>query len=207
MKRFTVISTLFSVSLLAVWVFSEAFAASSAETQSASFLMKVHNETGKMLNDHQSEDSAVPVMGMDMKIAPVFDATGAIVSDPTGTILSVIHSGDMAVLVMNTDMKIAPVFDITGAVVSDPTGTLLNVIHSGHLAVPVTGSVMKIAPVFDATGAVVSDPTGTLLSANHSGNGSSSDEFRYEDCTRTRSNRRDFTRSGRYHLLCDPIRR
>jgi len=168
MKRLTVITALFSVSLLAGWAFFEAHAASSAETQSANVPMKVYNETGEMPKDHQSEVSAIPVTGMDMKIAPVFDATGAIVSDPTGTILSVIHSGDMAVLVM--DMKIAPVFDVTGAVVSDPTGTLLSVIHSGHLAVPLQGRDMKIAPVFDTTGALVSDPTGTILSVIHSGN-------------------------------------
>lgn len=66
------------------------------------------------------------VTGADVKIAPVFDVTGAIVSDPTGTILSVTHSGDMAVPVTGTDVKIAPVFDNTGAVVSDPTGTILS---------------------------------------------------------------------------------
>ena len=33
----------------------------------------------------------IPVTGTDMKIAPVFDATGTVVSDPTGTILSMVN--------------------------------------------------------------------------------------------------------------------
>ncbi len=78
------------------------------------------------------------VAGTDVKIAPVFDVTGAVVSDPTGTLLSANHSVDMAVPVTGADMKIAPMFDVTGAVVSDPTGTILGVINSGDRAVPVT---------------------------------------------------------------------
>ena len=103
------------------------------------------------------------VTGADMQIAPVFDATGAVVSDPTGTVLSANHSADMAVPVMG-DMQIAPVFDATGAVVSDPTGTVLSANHSANMAVLVMGD-MKVAPVFDSTGRIVSDPTGTILSA------------------------------------------
>jgi hypothetical protein len=164
MKRFTVIAALFSVSLLAGLAFFEAFAASSAETISYNTPIKVLNETDEMLNVIQSGDMAVPVMCADMKIAPVFDTTGRIVSDPTGTLLSVTHPGDMAVPVMCADMKIAPVFDITGRIVSDPTGILLSVTHPGDKAVLVMGADMKIAPVFDISGRIVSDPTGTLLS-------------------------------------------
>ena len=72
--------------------------------------------TGTLLSASYSGNVAVPVTLADMKIAPVFDVTGAVVSDPTGTLL-------------NANMKIAPVFDTTGAVVSDPTGTILSVIH------------------------------------------------------------------------------
>ena len=66
MKRFTVITTLFIVSLLAVWGTLEAFAASPSGTASGNVLM----------------------LAADIKIAPMFDATGAITSDPTGTMLN-----------------------------------------------------------------------------------------------------------------------
>ncbi len=69
------------------------------------------------------------VAGTGVKIAPVFDTTGAVVSDPTGTMLNIDHSVDMAVPVTSSVGKIAPVFDTTGAVVSDPTGTLLSVLN------------------------------------------------------------------------------
>jgi hypothetical protein len=104
------------------------------------------------------------VTGADMKVAPVFDVTGAVVSDPAGTMLNASQSGASAVPMTGTDMKIAPVFDVTDAVVSDPTGTVLNASQSGDLAIRLTGTDMKIASVFDNTGAVVSDPTGTMLS-------------------------------------------
>ena len=51
----------------------------------------VSDPTGTLLSANHSGDVAVSVTGTDMKIAPVFDITGAVVSDPTGTILSVIH--------------------------------------------------------------------------------------------------------------------
>ena len=129
MKRLIVITALFSVSILAVWVISEAFAASPPETKSDNTPIKVHNETGEIPKAIQSGDMAVPVTCTDMKIAPVFDVTGAVVSDPTGTMLNTNHSGDMAVPVTGGDVKIAPVFDATGAIVSDPTGTILSVIN------------------------------------------------------------------------------
>jgi len=69
------------------------------------------------------------VTSVNVKIAPVFDVIGAVVSDPTGTLLKASQSGALAVPMTGTYMKIAPVFDVTGAVVSDPTGTLLSVIN------------------------------------------------------------------------------
>ena len=66
--------------------------------------------------------SGAEVTGADMKIAPMFDSTGAVVSDPTGTLLS-------AAVLATADMKIAPIFDSTGRIVSDPTGTILSVIN------------------------------------------------------------------------------
>jgi hypothetical protein len=59
-----------------------------------------------------------------VKIAPVFDATGAVISDPTGTLEGAIPSANPAIPVTDADVKIAPVFDATGMVVSDPNGTL-----------------------------------------------------------------------------------
>jgi hypothetical protein len=148
MKRFTVITALFSVSILSVWAIFQVFAASPAKNEDAP--IKVHDAYSELLQVAQSADNAgVPVTGAEArKIAPVFDATGAVVSDPTGTILRGISSANV---------KIAPVFDATGAVISDPSGMLLGGIDSAN---------MKIAPVFDATGAVVSDPTGTLWNDN-----------------------------------------
>ena len=174
MKRFIVITVLFSVSILAVWAIFEASAASPPETKSDNTSIQVHDQTDEMLKASHSVGLPVPATGADMKIAPVFDSTGAIVSDPTGTMLDetderlkASHSVGLPVPATGADMKIAPVFDSTGAVVSDPTGTMLNANHSGDLAVPLTGTDMKVAPVFDKTGAIVSDPTGTLLSVNN----------------------------------------
>jgi hypothetical protein len=149
MKRFTVVTALFGVSILAVWMVSQAFAVSPANTKDDNAPIQVQDVTG--------HEAPIPVTGAEARnVAPVFDTTGAIVSDPTGTILGGIHSANV---------KIAPIFDTTGAVVSDPTGTILGAVHSGNKAIPVTGADMKIAPVFDATGGLVSDPTGTIWSA------------------------------------------
>ena len=117
MKRFIVITALFSVGILAVWVSFQAFAASSSKNDNAP--IKVHDAYSELLQVAQSADKAgIPVTGAETrKIAPVFDVTGMVVSDPTGAILGGIYSADV---------KVAPVFDATGAVVSDPTGTLWN---------------------------------------------------------------------------------
>jgi hypothetical protein len=151
MKRLRVITALFIANMLAVMVVFEASAASPAETKS---------------DNTPSHSVCVPalVSSADVRIAPVFDATGAVMSDPTGTMVNPNHPECAPGLVAGADARIAPVFDATGSVVSDPTGTLLNANHSEAVAVPVTGADVKIAPVFDATGAVVSDPTGTILS-------------------------------------------
>ena len=119
MKRFIVITALFSVSILAGWVIFQASAASPVKPESDLMPDQVYYVTDEMLETIQSGNQAVvPVTGAEArKIAPVFDSTGAVVSDPTGTILGGTYSADV---------KIAPVFDTTGAVVSDPTGTLWN---------------------------------------------------------------------------------
>jgi hypothetical protein len=135
MKRFTVITALFSVSLLAAWAIFQPFSASASK------------------NDNTLSNEEVEAR----MVAPVFDSRGAVMSDPSGTLLNTSRA--------RADVKIAPVYDATGALVSDPTGTISSAIQAGDVLLPVTGAAMKIAPVFDATGAVVSDPTGTLWNA------------------------------------------
>jgi len=164
MKRNIVIPTLLSVSILAAWVIFQAFASSPPKIKSDKSAINVQDEAAGMLEADLSEDLAFPETGTDVKIAPVFDVTGAVVSDPTGTLLSVVHVGNNAIPVAGAEVKIAPVFNTSGAIVSDPTGTILSAVHTGNMAIPLTGAEVKIAPVFDTTGAVVSDPTGTLLS-------------------------------------------
>jgi hypothetical protein len=165
MRRIIVVAVLFSIVILAAWVIFDAFAASAPEAKSDNSQLQVQAETDEIPNANQSVDLPVPVAGRNMKIAPVFDSTGAVTSDPTGTLLNVTNSGARAVPATVTDMKISPVFDSTGAVASDPTGTLLNTNNSGGKTAPVTGRDMKIAPAFDSTGTITSDPTGTILSA------------------------------------------
>lgn len=137
MKRFTVITSLFGISLLAVWMVFQASAASS----------KTGNNTTEN-PVYSGNEVVVPVTGPESRqVAPVYDATGELVSDPTGTIWNAPASRDITV---------APVYDASGALISDPTGTISNASDSPD---------MKIAPVFDATGSVVSDPTGTMYTA------------------------------------------
>lgn len=102
MKRFTVMTALFGISFLVVWMIFQASAVSS----------KTENPVTS------GNEVIVPVTGSEARdVAPVYDATGQLVSDPTGTI----SNGHTS-----RDMKVAPVFDASGSVVSDPTGTLYN---------------------------------------------------------------------------------
>lgn len=146
MKRFTVVTTLFSVSILVVWVAFQAVTASSVRAQDI---------TSKTVNTNPASNKAiVPVTSVEARTvapAPVYDASGRIVSlNPNGS------NKGAAVLVPAANVQIAPVYDASGALVSDPTGTVSNGVHD-----------VKIAPVFDAMGQVISDPTGTLLNASN----------------------------------------
>jgi hypothetical protein len=138
MKRFTVVTALFGIILLAVWMIFQASAPSS-KTDNKNAVNSVHS----------ADEAAVPVTGAESRrVAPVYDATGALVSDPTGTIWNAVDP--------TRDLRIAPVYDATGALISDPTGTISNAKNSRD---------MKISPVFDATGSLVSDPTGMMYTA------------------------------------------
>jgi hypothetical protein len=114
MKGLTVITALFSVSILAVLVFFEAFAASTIDT---------------IRENTPSHAVCVPALvpSADVRVAPTFDGAGAVLSDPTGTMMNPYHSECAPALVAGSAVKIAPVFDATGVIVSDPTGTILNV--------------------------------------------------------------------------------
>jgi hypothetical protein len=140
MKRFTVVTALFGISLLAVWMIFQTSAASS-KTQD--------NTTENPV--YSGNEVVVPVTRPEMReVAPVYDANGQLVSDPTGTIWNAAESHEM---------RVAPVYDSSGALISDPTGTVSNANDAGN---------MKIAPVFDASGRLVSDPTGTIWSSDNS---------------------------------------
>ena len=89
MKRF--IAVVFSLSILAVWAIFDAIAAPSSVTKRDNTSVKVQNKTDDALKASHSGDMAVPVTVADVRIAPVFDSTGVVVSDPTGTILSLIN--------------------------------------------------------------------------------------------------------------------
>ena len=130
MKRFIVITVLFSVSILAAWVIFEAFAASPPENKRENTPINVHNETDEMLKASHSVGLPAPVTGADFKVEPVFDTRGAIVSDPSGTILNSHQSGCAAVPVTGRGMNVAPVIDSAGTVVSNPSGLQLNTPNS-----------------------------------------------------------------------------
>jgi hypothetical protein len=98
MKRFT-FAAVFSVSILAAWMIFQTSAIA----------------TSKMKN--QAQNVLVPLTGAERKVAPLFDASGAVVSNPSGIAINRASSGES---------KIAPVIDAHGVVVSDPSGILLN---------------------------------------------------------------------------------
>jgi hypothetical protein len=140
MKRFTVATALFSVSILVIWMVFHAFTTSSAKTHDAS--------------SSAGNSAIVPVTGAQVREvapAPVYDASGKIQSlNPNGS------SNEAIILAPAANVKIAPVYDATGQLISDPTGTLNSSPAGVH-----------VAPVFDSTGAVVSDPSGTLANGSN----------------------------------------
>jgi hypothetical protein len=109
MKRFTVLTTLFSISALTVWA---VFQAAPAPRTSAP--IAVYDATGEMLKALHSGDSVA--------IAPVYDSTGAMLEainpdtkvttvpayDATGAMLNALNA-------QAAGGKIVPVYDATGA--------------------------------------------------------------------------------------------
>ena len=109
MKRFTVLTALFSFSVLALWAVSQ-----PALEPTSSAPIAVYDATGEMLKAIHAGD---PVA-----IAPVYDATGAMLAaihpdtkvttvpayDATGAMLKAINAQAVG-------GKIIPVYDATGA--------------------------------------------------------------------------------------------
>jgi len=110
MKRFTVVTALFSISLLVAWLI---FQPSAASTQME------NNAAGSPVDS--GNEVLVPVTAPEVRnVAPVYDANGDLVSDPTGTVS---NTNDPR------NMTVAPVFDSSGAVISNPSGILLHSVH------------------------------------------------------------------------------
>jgi len=152
MKRFTTAAAVFGVSFLAVWAIFQLFTASQHQPDNRIAPIEIQTAQAGNMNAPGSNKVLVPASGVEARsVAPVFDANGALVSDPSGALAN--SSG--AIPVTGREMNVAPVFDASGRVVSNPSGTILNA-ASSHL----------VAPVFDANGRVVSDPSGTILNEN-----------------------------------------
>ncbi len=157
MKRFTVVTAMFGVSLLAVWIIFQAFAAGNNGHASLK-VRSDHNAILKTLNS--GKQIALPVPAVDTRnIAPLFDSNGRVVSDPSGALSNAGASGAQVVPVTGAEMNVAPVYDASGAVVSNPSGLQLNAPNSNDRG--------NIAPVFDSNGRVVSDPSGTILNRSN----------------------------------------
>jgi len=109
MKRFTVLTALFSISALAVWTFVQA-----APAPRASAPIPVYDATGEMLKAIHSGDSVA--------IAPVYDSTGAMLAaiNPNNKVTTVpAYDATSAMLqAINAQAvggKFIPVYDATGA--------------------------------------------------------------------------------------------
>ncbi len=121
MKRFTVLTALFSISALAVWAFSQAAPAPKTKYDNAP--VPVYDATGEMLKAIHAGDNnpVVPVTGNG--IAPVYDSTGAMLEaiNPKGTSVTIAPVYDATGAMLNAinaksaEVKIVPVYDATGA--------------------------------------------------------------------------------------------
>ena len=100
MKRFTVVASVFSISVLAVWSFLHVSTAYSSKAKFDNTPMRVYDATGEMLKAiHAGDQMVVPVTGPETRIVPVYDATGAMLD------------------AINPDKKVitVPAYDATGA--------------------------------------------------------------------------------------------
>jgi hypothetical protein len=127
MKRLIGITTVFTISVFVLWAFSQVSLLTTSKAKSDNMPNQVHTLKDNTVLLAHSREETIPVTGSAMKVAPVFNTTGAVISDPTGTLLSAVHSRNVAVPTTAAAMKkVAPVYDATGVLVSDPTGTISN---------------------------------------------------------------------------------
>jgi aminoglycoside phosphotransferase (APT) family kinase protein len=118
MKRFTVLTALFSISALAIWAFVQA-----APEPKTSAPIAVYDATGAMLEAiHAGDAAALPVTGAEARIAPVYDATGAMLEaiNPNEKVITVPAYDATAAMLeainpQRAEVKIVPVYDATGA--------------------------------------------------------------------------------------------
>ena len=119
-KRLAVLGVFIIVGVIAVWIAFQSTPRISSLAQADDASIQSEEVAGAL---------NVPANGEDMKVAPVYDASGRLVSDPTGTIGSANQLGDVLVPANGEDMKVAPVYDASGNIVSDPTGTIWSATH------------------------------------------------------------------------------
>lgn len=74
MKRFTVVASIFSISVLAVWSFLQASPAYSSKAKFDNTPVRVYDATGEMLKAIHAGDQMAK---SETRILPVYDATGA----------------------------------------------------------------------------------------------------------------------------------
>ncbi len=154
MKRFITAVSVIGVSFLAVWAISQLFTASQHQTENRIAPIALQTAQAGNIKASDLNKNLVPASGVESRsVAPVFDANGALVSDPSGALTN--SSGNAGIPVTGKAMNVAPVIDSTGSVISNPSG------------LPVTGPDVKVAPVIDANGVVVSDPSGIILNAGN----------------------------------------
>jgi hypothetical protein len=160
MKRFTTAAAVFGVSILAVWAIFQLFAASQHQPENRIAPIALQTAQADNMKALSSDKVLVPASGVESRsVAPVFDSSGTLVSDPSGALLNAGPLGAQAVPVTGAEMNVAPVIDSSGAVVSNPSGMQFNAPNSNGQG--------NIAPVFDSNGMVVSDPSGTVLNSSH----------------------------------------
>ena len=94
MKRYLIFAVLVSVSILVGLAILEANSATPFKAEYSNPLIKVQAENDEVLNAIHSVALPVPLTSCAMKIAPVFDNTGAVVSDPSGMFLTKISPGE-----------------------------------------------------------------------------------------------------------------
>jgi hypothetical protein len=147
-SRFLILAALSVALILAAWGIIQTFTSSLLATTSNTAAIPAQLIAGEMSGGVRSGGMAAPVTGTNFKVAPVFDAAGALVSNPTGILLNSIPlpaqyiAGKMsagvwsAVPATGVNFKVAPLFNAAGALVSDPSGTILNSYLPAGLANP-----------------------------------------------------------------------